>query len=173
MWDEGELKPEQVQSLVDMDRLEIMRMEGDMLRFRQGQLVERVEVLEHLADSMIDDDELSRVVGSLDPDGDGMLGERDFGDKFLATGFLAEGRRTKVYFERDAIEEREVQLEQVGRSLTGHPWLLWLACKDQVGLDKAKKCIANKSWRNTATWLDEDGCNEDLDRKEGHVAGRR
>lgn len=158
-WDDGRLTKQEMDIMMDMDRMEIMRLEGDMLRSKQEQLDERVAVLEHIADSMIDDRQLSEVVSSLDPDQDGMMGERDFGDKFLATPFLPTDcglDNYTIYVERDQVEEREDQLAKVGRGMGGHPWLLWLACKDQNDFKKVKKAITGKSWRNTDAWMDEE-----------------
>lgn len=147
---------------VDLDRMEISNLERETLRERQGRLNERMGVLEHMADSIIGDEELAAIVKEHTEAGDiaGAYGERDFGDKFLPESltyptnqcsfYPDDGFNSKVghyFIQRDEIQEREDYLDTAAQKISYHPWLYELACKDGRSCLKAKRAIARKIWR--------------------------
>lgn len=157
--------------MLDADRMDISNLERETLRDRQGQLDERLGVLEHMADSIIGDEELALIVKEHTEAGDiaGAYGERDFGDKFSPEPLTYptnecsfypddefDSRVGHYFIQRDEVQEREDYLETAARKISYHPWLYELACKDGRSCLQSKRAIARKTWRTMHAFAEYD-----------------
>lgn len=149
--------------MMDEERIDISNIEREMLRNRQGQLDERLGVLEHVADSIISDEELTLIIKEhTEAKIAGSYAERDFGDKFLTHSltyptnqcsfYPDDGFHSKIghfFIQRDEVQEREDYLQTAARRISYHPWLYELACKEGSSCKQSKRAIMHKTWRNT------------------------